>query len=122
MKIDHAVIVKNILAICIITLALSSCATNKPAKEAAVWIDVRSPGEYATGHLENAPNIPFQEIGKRISEVAKNKDEKIYVYCASGGRAEIARKTLVGLGYTDVTNAGGYRDIIKKRNEDQGKN
>jgi len=122
MKINNLSLIKNILFILFAVMVLSSCATNKPAREAAVWIDVRSPTEYATGHLDNASNIPFQEIGQRITEVARSKNEKIYVYCASGGRAEIARKTLVGLGYTDVTNAGGYRDLVKKENEGQSKN
>ena len=119
MKTKYTLII-NTLAVFFFALALSSCAHIKPAKQAAVWIDVRTPGEYATGHLQEASNIPFQQIGKRITEVAHSKDQKIYVYCASGHRAEMARKTLVGLGYTNVTNAGAYRDIIRKNNEGQG--
>ena len=120
MNMKHTTIFKNILAVFILALALGSGATNKPAKNAAVWIDVRTPGEYSRGHLDSAVNIPYQQIGQRVSEVADNKDEKIYVYCASGHRAEIARKTLAGMGYTDVTNAGGYRDIVAHANHDDG--
>lgn len=115
MKTRHAVIF-NTLAIFIISLAMASCAQIKPAKEAAVWIDVRTPREYARGHVDNAVNIPYQDIGKRITEVTSNKDRKIIVYCASGHRAGIARETLLKLGYTDVTNAGGYRDIVAHAN------
>ena len=121
MNTKHSVII-NTLAVFIISLALASCAQMKPTKEAAVWIDVRTPGEYATGHLENATNIPYQDIGKRITEVANSKDEKIFVYCASGHRAGIAKETLDKLGYTDVTNAGAYRDLVKKDNQAQSQN
>lgn len=113
MKTKHTIVV-NTLAILFFALAMSSCAYIKPAKQAAVWIDVRTPGEYATGHLKAAINIPFQQIGKRITEVAHSKDQKIYVYCATGHRAGIARKTLVKLGYTNVTNAGALQDLINK--------
>ena len=113
MRIQYAFI-KCALVIFTAVMALSSCAHNKAEKDSAVWIDVRTPTEYATGHVENAFNIPYNDIANRITEAVTNKDGKIFVYCASGGRAEIARKTLVNLGYTDVTNAGGYRDLVKK--------
>ena len=108
------IIIKTFFAVVVTVMVLGSCAHNKADKDAAVWIDVRTPAEYASGHLGNAFNIPYNEIAQRITEVVTDKDKKIDVYCASGGRAEIARKTLVKLGYTDVTNAGGYRDLVKK--------
>ena len=122
MKIKYNVIINKTLAILVLALALSACATNEPTADTAIWIDVRTPGEYSTGHVDKAVNIPYQQIGERITEVTKRKDEKIYVYCGSGHRAEIARKTLAGMGYTDVTNAGGYKDIVKQGNQDESKN
>lgn len=113
MKIKYEVI-KNILVAFVTAMALSSCAYNQVERYTTVWIDVRTPTEYATGHVENAFNIPYNEIAQRITEVVTNKDRKIDVYCASGGRAEIARETLAKLGYTDVTNAGGYRNLVKQ--------
>ena len=109
------------LAIFVIVMALSSCAHNMTGKDTAVWIDVRSAAEYQTGHLENAYNISHVEIAQRISEVVTDKGKKINLYCGSGGRAEIARKALADLGYTHVTNAGGYRDLVKN-SEVQSKN
>jgi len=107
-------------------MALSPCVHSQEAWDAAVWIDVRTPGEFQTGHLDHAYNIPHTEIAKRISEVVTDKDRKINLYCASGGRAEIARKTLASMGYTQVTNAGGYKDLVGKNNnknsENQSKN
>ena len=119
MKTKYTVIT-NILAIFILSLALASCAQMKPARQAAMWIDVRTPNEYARGHIDKAVNIPYQDIGKRITEVTNDKNQKIVVYCASGHRAGIARETLLKLGYTDVTNAGGYRDIVAHGKQGDG--
>ena len=104
------------LALVVIVLILGSCAHVTSVQDTPVWIDVRTAAEYNSGHVDNAVNIPYQEIGQRITEAADGKDRKIFVYCGSGHRAEIARNTLVGLGYTDVTNAGGYRDLVNRSN------
>ena len=126
METHHTFSIKNILLVFIAVLALSPCVHSQEAADSAVWIDVRSAAEYQSGHLENASNIPHTEIAQRISEVVTNKDKQINLYCGSGGRAELARKALADLGYTHVTNAGGYRDLVGKINnknsEGQSKN
>lgn len=73
----------------------------------AVWIDVRTPGEYARGHLEGASLIPFDGIEVGVARLALPKDIPIYLYCAAGGRSEAARQRLQGQGYSAVVNAGG---------------
>jgi len=70
----------------------------------AYWIDVRTPEEYAADHVSMAVNIPYEEIGDRISEVTSDKDAEIFVYCRTGHRAGIAKDTLENGGYTHVTN------------------
>lgn len=79
-----------------------------------VWIDVRSPEEYAAGHLAGAVNLPYLEIGTRITEVARDPDTDIRLYCAVGGRAQMAKVWLQSLGYTKVTNEGGLEDATRK--------
>ncbi|HLB30306.1 MAG TPA: rhodanese-like domain-containing protein [Gammaproteobacteria bacterium] len=81
--------------------------------DGAVWIDVRSEDEFETGHLEQAINIRYAEIGDKIAAVTQDKNADIHLYCASGHRASIAKDILVKMGYTRVTNAGGYKDLIK---------
>jgi phage shock protein E len=81
------------------------------AKRTGHWIDVRTPEEYAAGHLQGAVNIPFNEIAERIDEVTTDKNAEIHVYCASGGRSGIAREDLLELGYKNVINDGGYEDL-----------
>jgi phage shock protein E len=72
-----------------------------------VWIDVRTADEYASGHVPQAINIPYNEIGQRIAEVTTDREEPIYLYCHSGRRAGKAKDTLVAAGYIHVVNVGG---------------
>jgi len=76
----------------------------------AVWIDVRTPAEYASGHLPQAQLIPFDTIEVGASKLHLAHDTPIYLYCAAGGRAEKARQSLLARGYNNVTNLGGLDD------------
>ena len=87
--------------------------------EAELWIDVRTLQEYEAGHLEGAINIPHQEIGSRIAEVAPDRNQPVKLYCRSGRRSGIAEKTLSELGYTNLSNEGGYEAIKKRRSENK---
>lgn len=80
-----------------------------------LWIDVRSPEEYAEDHIAGDPNLHYTEIGQRIGALAPAKDTEIVLYCAVGGRAFVAKRTLESLGYTNVRNAGGIEDARKER-------
>lgn len=73
----------------------------------AVWIDVRSPGEFDQGHLEQATNIPWDGISAGIQALGLESDRPIYLYCGSGKRAERALQQLQRDGYSQVINAGG---------------
>jgi phage shock protein E len=81
----------------------------------AVVIDVRTSEEFAGEHLPSATNIPVQELGARLSDVANlvagDKAKPIVVYCASGGRAGKAKRALEDAGYTNVVNGGGLDDL-----------
>lgn len=86
----------------------------KPEKAKGVWIDVRSAEEFNSGHLEDSINIPHDQIVERIKAVSPDKDAPINLYCRSGRRAEVALTELKKAGYTNVTNHGGYEDLLKK--------
>lgn len=83
----------------------------------AVWIDVRSPQEYASGHLAGATLIPFDGIEAGITRLELDKDTPIYLYCAVGGRAEVARQRLLKIDYRNVTNVGGLDDARRLRRD-----
>lgn len=87
---------------------------NAPLKAKGIWIDVRTADEFQQGHLDGSINIPFEQIADHISKVSPNKDEPVHLYCRSGRRAETALQTLKQLGYNNVTNHGGYQELIEK--------
>ena len=105
------------------TAPLAASAASMPKTEKAmaqqantkgVWIDVRSAEEFNAGHLQDAINIPHDQILERIQSVSPDKDAPINLYCRSGRRAEVALNALKKAGYTNVTNHGGYEDLVKK--------
>lgn len=73
-------------------------------------VDVRTPGEFASGHHPRAVNIPIDEVQTRLSEFG-DKSKPVVVYCASGNRSGRAKQILESAGYSHVTNAGGFRDL-----------
>ncbi|MGK7944254.1 MAG: rhodanese-like domain-containing protein [Microcystaceae cyanobacterium] len=97
-------------------------ATNFPTEEAteainagAIVIDVRTPEEFAGGHLDGALNIPYDEIAQRISEITEERDRMIVLYCRSGRRASVAEEILRSNGFTNVLNAGAYSELKKNK-------
>ena len=85
-----------------------------------LWVDVRSPEEFAGGHLPGAHNIPYLEVAVAVPKLATDKDTEIRVYCAAGVRAEIAKLQLQAAGYRNVINEGGYTDIMQRSTPRQG--
>ena len=83
-------------------------------KAKGVWIDVRSAEEFNAGHLQGAVNIPHNKIIEGVKAIGSDKDAPINLYCRSGRRAEAALTELKNAGYTNVTNYGGYEDLVKK--------
>ena len=68
-------------------------------------VDVRTPEEYAAGHIDGAINIPVQQLAARVSELAP-KDKELVLYCRSGNRSKTAARILEGAGYTKVFDLG----------------
>lgn len=67
-------------------------------------LDVRTQGEFAGGHLENAWLIPVQEIQGRVKDLEPHRDQPIFIYCKSGNRSTVAAKVLVDAGFPQVIN------------------
>ncbi len=70
-----------------------------------VFIDVRTPEEYAAGHIPGAKLIPLDEIEKRISEIPR--DKQVYLYCRSGRRSAKAAEILAKHGFANIENVQG---------------
>ena len=67
-------------------------------------IDVRTKDEYYSGHIENAINIPLQNLNERINTIVRDKNDIIIVYCEYGGRSKKACIKLEKMGYMHVYN------------------
>ena len=71
-------------------------------------LDVRSRGEFVSGHVPGAVNIPFWLIARRISSIPAARNEPIVVYCGHGPRAWIAAATLRRHGFQQVSYLEGH--------------
>ncbi|WP_370979549.1 rhodanese-like domain-containing protein [Agaribacterium sp. ZY112] len=78
-----------------------------------VWIDVRSAGEFNSGHIEGALNIVYSDIVAGVREQGIDKDDQIMLYCRSGRRSGIATDALLQAGWTGAVNRGGYAALIE---------
>ncbi len=81
------------------------------AAQGAMLVDVRTPEEYAEGHLPEAVNIPFEQIAEAFAKQGIAKDTPVVVYCRSGRRSGIAKESLEKAGYQEVYNGGGYDSL-----------
>jgi rhodanese-related sulfurtransferase len=77
------------------------------ADQSLVVLDVRTPAEYADGHIPGAINIPHTELAARIAELADARDRDIVVYCRSGARAAQALEVLEKQGFKRLFHLDG---------------
>ena len=80
-----------------------------------IVIDVREPGEFASGHIDGAVNIPRGLLEFRVAQIealkelpiAEQHQTKIVLYCRSGGRSALATARLQEMGYQNVHSLQG---------------
>ena len=81
-----------------------------------VVVDVRTPAEFASGHLEGAINVDFKNPNF-ATEIAKLDTRKSYlIHCRSGGRSRGALKVMQSTGFEHVTHMDGGMLAWKKAN------
>jgi metal-sulfur cluster biosynthetic enzyme/rhodanese-related sulfurtransferase len=81
-------------------------------------LDVRTPAEFASGHIPNAHLIPVDELEDRLTELP-SKHTTLLVHCAAGGRSTAACETLAQRGYTALLNlVGGMHGWTGPRAQD----
>ncbi|MBZ4374940.1 rhodanese-like domain-containing protein [Corallococcus sp. AS-1-6] len=108
---------KSVLVVVVAVLAaapfLVSCAHSRSAgaeahqrvEAGATLVDVRTPEEFAAGHLPGAVNIPVEELSQRFAELGSPR-KPLVVYCRSGARSRRAELFLKERGFQDVFNLG----------------
>ncbi len=77
------------------------------APDGALILDVRTPKEYAEGHVPGAVNISHDRLAARLSELDSDKDRPIVVYCRSGKRAGMAATVLEKAGFRNLYHLEG---------------
>ncbi|MCX6209544.1 MAG: rhodanese-like domain-containing protein [Bacteroidetes bacterium] len=82
----------------------------------AIILDVRSAGEFASGHINGAINISVDTLKNNLSKL-KNKNQTIITCCASGMRSNVAKSILQASGYTQVYNGGSWSNLNSKINQ-----
>ena len=120
---------KIIIPLIIALLTLSSCAASgtaapaeykrigmeeavamMTAEEDYLIVDVRTPEEFAQGHIPGAVNVPNESIGTEPPKELPVKDQLLMVYCRSGNRSKQASQKLADMGYSNVVEFGGIID------------
>lgn len=79
-------------------------------KQGALFVDVRSAAEFASGNAPGTVNIPLQEIGSRLAEIPKTAP--VVLCCASGTRSGMAGLVLKKNGYQQVYNVGTWGKLL----------
>ena len=111
----------TLLIVCLTAFTLPANAENNVStawdkiNHGATVIDVRTADEFATGHVEGAINIPFEDIVPELAKLKLDKTTDLVLYCRSGRRSGIALDALKAEGYSKTLNAGGYEDLIKQK-------
>lgn len=80
-----------------------------------IFVDVREPHEFASGHVTGAINLPPAEImqgAKKLGGVPK--DSELVLYCVSGSRSNVSMNILRGLGFTNLVNGVNKSQIKAK--------
>jgi phage shock protein E len=77
--------------------------------EGAFLVDVRSPEEFAEGHVANSINIPVGDVMQNLDQFADKTS--VLVFCRSGNRSEMAKALLQANGVQNVFNAGTWQYV-----------
>lgn len=119
MRIITAIFFVSVAVAIFASLQYTAKATTQPSIQSSPYliervknndwmlIDVRSPEEFAEGHIPGAVNMPYDAIDDYINELEGNKEKTIIVYCRSGRRAKLAMKVLEALEFSEVMHLEG---------------
>ena len=100
-------------------ISMDEAKTLMEKEEGYILLDVRTKGEYASGYIPGAINIPLSDIDEKIISFLPDKSQMILVYCRSGNRSREASDKLSKLGYTNILEIGGINawkgEIVKNK-------
>jgi rhodanese-related sulfurtransferase len=100
-----------------VVIQLSPKEFNEKSQNQTI-IDIRTPQEFAQGHIEGAVNINYfdRSFLEQVSKFEKNKT--IFIYCRSGNRTSSASKKMLNEGFNEVVDLqGGIINWVKNKNK-----
>jgi rhodanese-related sulfurtransferase len=86
-----------------------------------IVLDVRTPEEYAAGHIPGAINIPYTHLPARISDLPDASSKDIVIYCATGVRAENGAERLRENGFTRLLHLDGDMKAWQEKERPEAK-
>lgn len=89
-------------------IAPEQLAAQLESGKAPLVLDVRTPEEFASGHIPDAINIAHDELPARLAELAAARGETLIVTCERGGRAGMAEAALLEAGFENVYDLSGH--------------
>jgi len=75
-------------------------------------VDVRTPEEFAEGHVPGSINIPLDQVDRRVEEF-QSLGSPLILCCRSGARSGRATEFLRSKGLTEVYNGGGWTEVVR---------
>lgn len=84
----------------------------------ALFIDVRSVAEVASGTLPNSLHIPVNSIPHAVTSLKHYQQSPVVLFCKSGIRSDTAAQILRQHGFLQAWNGGGYADLLSVINQD----
>ena len=107
----------QIIFLAFMTLTANAAEVTINGVRQSAVIDVRTPDEFAAGHIDGAINVPLDQIQNGSAHLeALKKGDPILLYCRSGRRSGIAKELLEQQGYSKLTNGGGVSGLAKQLN------
>ena len=85
----------------------------KLVREGAVIVDVRSTGEFKSGHIPGSLNLPVESLNNNLGKLP-DKNRPVITCCASGMRSAAAKNMLKSKGYTEVHNGGSWMGLQRR--------
>jgi rhodanese-related sulfurtransferase len=104
---SRLVVISAVLLVGCAHPTITGAVAQERVKQGAFLLDVRSPAEFAEGHLPGAVNVPVQELEATMASLPADRSREIVVYCRSGLRSSKARGLLLKAGFAKVEDLGG---------------
>ena len=82
-----------------------------PTMPSLTVVDVRSPGEFAAGHIEGAVNLPLDRLAQDAATLLPDKQAPLMLCCVSGARSGLGVQLLRQQGYENAVNGGGVGSV-----------